>query len=134
MFMSKKHSFSSLCSRCNVHLKLRTNSVEVILVHSTIFSVVRVFLSFKNFYSILKFRFTPRFVVEKHHFWTVVRYRKIPPAAAANQIAEKAGIPPLTNGKKYKMCFYVAVPSSKKRTKVSIALNGIQAIYLTVKL
>ncbi len=36
MFMSKKHSFSSLFSRCNVHLKLGTNSVEVILVHFTI--------------------------------------------------------------------------------------------------
>ncbi len=62
MFMSKKHSFSSLFSVCNVHLKLGTNSVEVILVHFTIFHIVRVFLAFKNFYSILKFRFTPRFV------------------------------------------------------------------------
>ena len=26
-------------------------------------------------------------------FWTVVKYRKIPPAAAANQIAENARIP-----------------------------------------
>ncbi len=93
MFMSKKHSFSSLFSRCNVHLKLGTNSFEVILVRFTIFSIVRVFLAFINFYSILKFRFTPRFVVKQYHFWTVVRYRKIPPAAAANQIAEKARIP-----------------------------------------
>ncbi len=63
--MSKKHSFSSLFSRCNVNLKLGTNFVELILVHFTIFSVVRVFLGFKNFYSILKFRLTPRFVVIK---------------------------------------------------------------------
>ena len=56
-----KHSFSSLFSRCNVHLNLGTNSVEVILVPFTIFSIVRVFLAFKNFYSILKFRFIPRF-------------------------------------------------------------------------
>ena len=90
----KEHSFSSLFSRCNVHLKLGKNSVEFILVHFTIFSIVKVFLAFKNFYSILKFRFTPRFVVIKYHFGTVVRYRKIPPAAAANQIAEKARIPP----------------------------------------
>ncbi len=94
MFMSKKHSFSSLFSRCNEHLKLGTNSVEVILVHFTIFRIVTVFLAFKNFYSILKFRFTPRFVVKKYHSWTVVRYRKIPPASAANQIAEKGRIPP----------------------------------------
>ncbi len=94
MFMSKKHSFSSLFSRCNVHLKLGTNFVEVILVNFTIFSIVTVFLAFTNFYSILKFRFTPRFVVKKYHFWTVVRYRKIPSAAPANQIAEKARIPP----------------------------------------
>ncbi len=40
MFMPKKHLFSSLFSRCNVHLKLGTNSVEVILVHFTIFSIV----------------------------------------------------------------------------------------------
>ncbi len=81
--MSKEHSFSSLFSRCNVHLKFGTNSVEVILVHFIIFSIVTV-----------KFRFNPRFVVKKYHFWTVVRYRKITPAAAANQIAEKARIPP----------------------------------------
>ena len=92
--MSKKHSFASLFSRYNVHLNLGKNSVEVMLVHFTIFRTVRVFLTFKNFYSILKFRFTPRFFVIKYHFWTVVRYRQIPPAAAANQIAEKARIPP----------------------------------------
>ena len=55
----KETSFTSLYSRCNVHLKLGTNSVEVILVYFTIFSIVRVFLAFKNFYSILKFRFMP---------------------------------------------------------------------------
>ncbi len=66
MFMSTKHSFSSLSSRCNVHLKLGTNSVEVILVHFTIFNIVRVLSAFKNYYSILKFRFTPRFVVKKY--------------------------------------------------------------------
>ncbi len=66
MFMPTKHSFSSLFGSCNVHLKLGTNSVEIILVHFTIFSTVRVFLAFKNFYSILKFRFTPRFVVKKY--------------------------------------------------------------------
>ena len=88
------NSFSSLFSRCNVHLKLGTNSVEVILVYFTIFSIVRVFLAFKNFYSTLKFRFTPRFVVIKYLLWTVVRFRKIPPATAANQIAGKARIPP----------------------------------------
>ncbi len=40
----------------------------------------------------------PRDVFEtktKYHFWTVVRYREIPPAAAANQIAENARIPPV---------------------------------------
>ncbi len=84
---------SSVFSRCNVHLKLAINSVEVILVHFTIFGIVRVFLAFKNLCSILKFRFTPRFVVIKYHFWTVIRYRKILPAAAANQFAEKARIP-----------------------------------------
>ena len=66
MFMSTKHSFSSLFSGCNAHLKLGTNSVEVILVHFTIFSIVRVFLAFKNFYLILKFQSTPRFVVKKY--------------------------------------------------------------------
>ncbi len=104
MFMSKKHSFSSLFSRCNVHLKFRTSSVEVILVHFTIFSIVSVFLAFEK----LLFNFevliyvAPRFVVKKYHFWTVVRYRKIPPAAAANQIAEKAGIPPAADLQKNK--------------------------------
>ncbi len=101
IFVRCLYSFSSLFSGCNVHLKLGTNSVKVILVHFTIFSIVRVFLAFKNFYSILKFRFTPRF---RTRFRTVVRYRKIPPAAAANQIAEKARIPPAHEWKK--KCIY----------------------------
>ena len=51
----KKHSL--LFSRCNVGLHLnKLNSVEVILVNFTMFSIDRVFLGFKNFYSILKFR------------------------------------------------------------------------------
>ena len=64
VYMSKKHSFSSLFSCCNVHLKLGTNSIEVILVHFTILSIIRVFLGFANFYSILKFRFTPSILLD----------------------------------------------------------------------
>ena len=41
--------FVAFFSRCTVHLKLGTNSVEVILVHFSIFNVVRVFLAFKTF-------------------------------------------------------------------------------------
>ncbi len=52
------------------------------------------FLAFKIFYSILKFQFIPRFVVKKYHFCTVVRYRKILPAAAASLITEEGRIPP----------------------------------------
>ena len=68
------------------------------------------FSAFKNFYLVLKLRFTLRFVVKKYHFWTAVktqinlwsRYRKIPPAAVANQIAGKARIPPAHERKKNK--------------------------------
>ena len=35
-------------------------------------------------------------------FWTVVRDRKIPPAAAANQIASKVRIPPAAKQQKNK--------------------------------
>ncbi len=52
MFMSKKHSFLSLFTGCNVHFGLEINSVEVILVYFSVFSIVRVFLAFKT-YSIL---------------------------------------------------------------------------------
>ena len=54
MFMSKKHSFSSLFSGCNVHSGLEISSVEVSLVYFSIFSIVSVFLAFKT-YLILNF-------------------------------------------------------------------------------
>ena len=54
MFMSKKHSFSSLFSGCNVHFRLEISSVEANLVYFSIFSIVSVFLAFKT-YLILKF-------------------------------------------------------------------------------
>ena len=54
MFMSKKHSFSSPFSGCNVHFGLEISSVEANLVYFSIFSIVSVFLAFKT-YSILKF-------------------------------------------------------------------------------
>jgi hypothetical protein len=38
-------------------------------------------------------------------FRTVVKYRKIPPAAAANQIAENARIPPAADLQKNKFPF-----------------------------
>ena len=52
--MSKKHSFPSLFSGCNVHFGLEISSVEVSLVYFSIFSIVSVFLAFKT-YLILKF-------------------------------------------------------------------------------
>ena len=54
MFMSKKHSFLSLFSGCNVHFRLEISSVEANLVYFSIFSIVSVFLAFKT-YLILKF-------------------------------------------------------------------------------
>ena len=54
MFMSKKHSFSSLFNVCNVHFGLEISSVEVGLVYFSIFSIVSVFLAFKT-YLILNF-------------------------------------------------------------------------------
>ena len=58
------------------------------------------FSAFKNFYLFLKFRFTPRFVVKNITFRPRSRYRKIPPAAVANQIAGKDRIPPAHERKK----------------------------------
>ncbi len=45
MFMSKKHSFSHFLAA----VLYMQASVQVILVHFTIFSIVRVFLAFKSF-------------------------------------------------------------------------------------
>ena len=39
-------------------------------------------------------------------FRTVVKYRKIPPAAAANQIAENARIPPAADLQKNNECYH----------------------------
>ena len=64
-FTYNKKFVSSLFGDCNIHLRLQTKSVEVNLVHVSIF---RIFSAFKNFYLILKFRFTPRFVVKQYHF------------------------------------------------------------------
>ena len=77
----------------DVDFWLETNSAEVNLVNFSIFNVFRMFSAFKKFYLILKFRFTPRFFVKNITFGSRSRYRKIPPAAVANQIAEKARIP-----------------------------------------
>ena len=85
MCMSKKHSFSSLLSRCNVHLKLGTNSVEVILVHFTIFSIFRVFLfhfEISIYSSICR---------QKVSLLDRVRYRKIQLAAACSQADRRKG-------------------------------------------
>ena len=54
MFMSKKHSFSSLFSSCHVYFGFQISSVEANLVYFSIFSIVSVFLAFKT-YLILKF-------------------------------------------------------------------------------
>jgi hypothetical protein len=43
----------------------------------------------------------------------VVKYRKIPPAAAANQITENARIPPAADLKKKKKKFYFTHPPRK---------------------
>jgi hypothetical protein len=47
----------------------------------------------------------------------VVKYRKIPPAAAANQIAENARIPPAADLQKKK---YILI--SKKKDELVIAI------------
>ena len=60
------------------------------------------FSAFKNVYLILKFRFAPRFVIKNITFGPRSRYRKIPPAAVANQVAGKARIPPAHERKKIK--------------------------------
>ena len=65
------------------------------------------FSAFKKFYLLLKFRFTTRFVVKDITFGPRSRYRKIPPAAVANQIAARLGFRPLTNKKNSLFyCFY----------------------------
>ena len=68
-----KNLFSSLFGDCDVDFWLETNSTEVNLVHFSIFSIFTMFSASKKFYLILKFRFTPRFVVKKEHFWTAVK-------------------------------------------------------------
>ncbi len=61
MFMSKKHSFSSLISSCHLYFGFEKSSVEANLVYFSIFSIVSVFLAFKTYflafktYLILKF-------------------------------------------------------------------------------
>ncbi len=55
MFMSKKHLFTSLFSGCNVYLGLEINFVEANLVYFSIFSIVSVFLAFKNYLIFRKF-------------------------------------------------------------------------------
>ena len=97
--------FSSLFGDCDIDFCLETNSAEVNLVHFAIFSIFRMFSAFKNFYLVLKFRFTLRFVVKNITFGPRSRYRKIPPAAVANQIARKARIPPAHVRKKKNMLF-----------------------------
>ena len=42
-------------------------------------------------------------------FRTVVKYRKIPPAAAANQIAENARIPPAADLQKNKFYYFLPI-------------------------
>ena len=85
-------------------VKLGTNSVEVILVHCTIFSIVRVFLAFnyKNFYSILKFRYTPRFVVYDITFGPWSGIVKSRPLLQPTRLQKRLGFRPLTNEKKMK--------------------------------
>ena len=94
---------------CDVDFLLETNSAEVNLFYFSIFSIFRMFLAFKNFYLILKFRFAPRFVLKNITFGQRLprsRYRKIPPAAVANQIAGKARIPSAHEQKKI-MLYYL---------------------------
>ena len=97
--------FSSLFGDCDVDFWLEANSAQVNLVYLSIFSILifRMFSAFKKFYLILTFRFTPRFVVKNITFGSRSRYRKIPPAAVANQIAAKARIPPAQVRKKKKI-------------------------------
>jgi isocitrate dehydrogenase len=44
----------------------------------------------------------------------VVKYRKIPPAAAANQIAENARIPPAADLQKKKCIYYITMKNILK--------------------
>ena len=49
----------------DVDFWLETNSVKVNSINFPVFNDLRMISTFKKFYFILKFRFTPRFVVKK---------------------------------------------------------------------
>ena len=80
LYVKKICLFSSLFGDCDVDFWLDRNSAEVNLVYFCIFSIFRMFSAFKKYYLILKFRFTPRIVVKKYHFWTandIVKFRPL---------------------------------------------------------
>ena len=83
---------SSLFGDCDVHLCFEINSVKVASVYFSIFSIVRMlfavynFIQFRNFGSLLD-------LLSRITFGPQSKYRKILPAAVANQIAEIGSIP-----------------------------------------
>ena len=80
------------------------NSLDVYVVRSFVRSLKEtiVFVAFK-----------PLHFNIKYHFWTVVRYRKIPPAAAANQIAEKKNNEGIFSDKAISEPFFHQYPGAK---------------------
>jgi hypothetical protein len=59
----------------------------------------------------------------------VVKYRKIPPAAAANQIAENARIPPTADLQKNKLCYFMIMVLSCCDLLAVLTSHPLTALY-----